>query len=239
MEYILVSLYRFWRFYSVSTIWILKSKEFPRVGSPQPLLYTRHWGYTTQSGCSKGDVKAIVTAVSLTTFGNIERPNMWNRQLKMVGLARVTCNKSGNRLPSCIPTVSFWALQVLWRQHQRCRWGRRLAGSLAELSRGKVELWALRSNSVHRVAASSQWRVARPAWCTWHPRGGVAPHPWQLRLEAASGALGGCGGCGVARGDGRIICFMGSKKIEVDLLYTTCECLPSLEPSCERYGMMI
>ena len=33
--------------------------------------------------------------------------------------------------------------------------------------------------------------------------------------------------------------FLGSKKIEVDLLCTTCECLPSFEPSCERYGTMI
>ena len=31
----------------------------------------------------------------------------------------------------------------------------------------------------------------------------------------------------------------GLKKIEVDLLCTTCECLPSFEPSCERYGTMI
>ena len=67
------------------------------------LFYTIHWGYTTQSGCSKRDVKAIVTAVSLTTFGNIERPKMWNRQLQMVGLAKVTCKRSGNRLPSFDP----------------------------------------------------------------------------------------------------------------------------------------
>ena len=113
-----------------------------------------------------------------------------------------------------IPTVLFWALQVLWRWHQRCRWGRRPAGSLAELSSGEVGLWFLLPNSVHCVAANSQWRVARAAWCTRHPRGGVAPHPWRLGLEAASGALGGCGGCGVARGDGRIICFMGSKRLK-------------------------
>ena len=76
----------FW-FYSVSIIWILDSIEFPRVGSPQPLFYTINWWYTTQSGSSKGDVKAIVTAVSLTTFDNIEWPKMWNRQLQVVGLA--------------------------------------------------------------------------------------------------------------------------------------------------------
>ena len=46
------------------------------------------------------NVKAIVTAVSLTAFGNIDRPKMWNRQVQMVGLAKVTCKRSGNRLPS-------------------------------------------------------------------------------------------------------------------------------------------
>ena len=48
-------------------------------------------------------LRAIVTAVSLTTFGNIDRPKMWNRQLQMVGLAKVTCKRSGNRLPSFYP----------------------------------------------------------------------------------------------------------------------------------------
>ena len=47
--------------------------------------------------------RAIVTAVSLTTFGNIERPNMRNRQLQMVGLAKVTCKRSGNRFPPFYP----------------------------------------------------------------------------------------------------------------------------------------
>ena len=45
-------------------------------------------------------LRAIVTPVSLTTFDNIERPKMWNRQLQMVGLTKVTCKRSGNRLPS-------------------------------------------------------------------------------------------------------------------------------------------
>ena len=44
--------------------------------------------------------RAIVTGVSLTTFDNIERPKMWNRQLHIIGLAKVTCKRSGNRLPS-------------------------------------------------------------------------------------------------------------------------------------------
>ena len=121
-----------------------------------------------------------------------------------------------------ILTVLSRALQVLQQRHQR-RWGRRPAGSLAHLSPGEVELWALLSNSVRCVAASSQWRMARAAWCTRHPRGGVAPRPWRPRLDAASGALGGCGGCGVAR-----------VEVMVELLCTTCECLPSFEPSCER-----
>ena len=169
----------------------------------------------------------------LTTFGNIERPKMWNRLQKSVAKGAATDCRP------LIPTVPFWAFQVLWLWRRRCRWGRRPAGSLGQLSPGEDELSWLRSNSVHCMAASSQWRVARVAWCTRHPRGGVAPHLWRLRLEAASDALGGCGGCGVARGDGRIICFMGSKKTEVDLLCTTCECLPSFEPSCERYSTMI
>ena len=105
----------------------------------------------------------------------------------------------------CIsPPSPFWALQVLQQKHQRCRWSRRPAGSLAQFSPGKVGLWELLSNSVQRVAASSQWRVASAGPCTRHPHGGVAPHPWPRRLEAASGAVGGCGGCGVARGDGGI-----------------------------------
>ena len=128
---------------------------------------------------------------------------MWHRQLQMVGLSKVTCKRSGNKLPSFIPTVPFWALQVLSQWHQ-CRWSRRPAGSLAELSPGEVGLSLLLENSVLCVAASSQWRVACAAWCTRHPQGGVAPHPWPRRLEAASGAVGGCGGCGVARGDGWI-----------------------------------
>ena len=72
-----------------------------------------------------------------------------------------------------IRTVLFWELQVLQRWHQRCRWGSRPAGSLARLSPGEVGLFSLLSNSVHCVAASSQWGVACAAWCTRHPRGGV------------------------------------------------------------------
>ena len=106
------------------------------------------------------NVKAIVTAVSLTTFGNIERPKMWNRQLQMVRLAKVTCKRSGNRLQSFDPhSPLFWALQVLWWWHQRCRWGRRPAGSLAELSPGEVELWVLPWNSVHCVAEAARCQL--------------------------------------------------------------------------------
>ena len=103
------------------------------------------------------NVKGHCHGWSLETFGNIDRPKMWNRQLQMVGLAQVTCKRSGNRLPSFYPHSLFWALQVLRRWHQRCRWGRRPAGSLAELSPGEVELCVLLSNSVHCVAEA--------AWC--------------------------------------------------------------------------
>ena len=48
-------------------------------------------------------LRAIVTAVSLTAFGNIDRPKMWNRQLQTVGLTKVTCKSSGNKLPSIYP----------------------------------------------------------------------------------------------------------------------------------------
>ena len=103
-------------------------------------------------------LRAIVTAVSLTAFGNIDRPKMWNRQGwgQMVRHANVTCKRSGNRLPSFNPTVHFWALQVLSQGHQRRWWGRRSAGSLAQLSPGEVELWALLSNSVRCVAEAAR-----------------------------------------------------------------------------------
>ena len=55
-----------------------------------------------------------------------------------------------------IPTVHFLALEVLSQGHHRHRWGRRPAGSLAQLSPGEVELCVLLSNSVH---------MAEAAWC--------------------------------------------------------------------------
>ena len=58
-----------------------------------------------------------------------------------------------------IPTVLFWSFQVLWQLHQRCGWGRRPAGSLAELSPGKVILWGLLSNSVHCVAEAARCQL--------------------------------------------------------------------------------
>ena len=48
-------------------------------------------------------LRAIVTAVSLTTFGNIERPKMWKSQLEMVRHAKVTRKRNGDRLPSFDP----------------------------------------------------------------------------------------------------------------------------------------
>ena len=104
------------------------------------------------------NVNAIVTAVSLSTFGNIERPKMWNRQLQMVRLSKSHLQEK--RKTDChplIPTVHFWALEVLSQGHQRRWWGRRPAGSLAQLSSGEVELCVLLSNSVHCVAEA--------AWC--------------------------------------------------------------------------
>ena len=54
-----------------------------------------------------------------------------------------------------VPTVLFWSLQVLLQKHQRCRWGRGPAGSLAQLSPQEVELSVLRSNSVHCMAEAA------------------------------------------------------------------------------------
>ena len=49
---------------------------------------------------------------------------------------------------------------MLWHEgHQRCRWGRRPAGSLAELSFGEVELLWLLSNSVHFVAEAARCQL--------------------------------------------------------------------------------
>ena len=53
-------------------------------------------GQFVETPCFVPMLRAIVTAVSLTKFGNIERPNMWNTQLQMVGLAQVICKRSGN-----------------------------------------------------------------------------------------------------------------------------------------------
>ena len=50
-------------------------------------------------------LRAIVTAVSLTTLGNIERPKMWNRRQLQI-LAKVTCKRSGNRLFFLYPLLS-------------------------------------------------------------------------------------------------------------------------------------
>ena len=83
---------------------------------------------------------------------------MWNRQLQMVGLSKSHLQEE--RKTDCqpfIPTVFFWALQVLWRWYQRRRWGCRPAGSLAQLSPGEVELSVLLSDSVHCVAEAG--------WC--------------------------------------------------------------------------
>ena len=96
------------------------------------------------------------------------------RFLEDSGLDGINVPFSICHLPTegCIsPTVLFWALQVLWYFYQ-CRWFRRPAGSLAQLSPGEVELWELLSNSVHCVAEAARrqleqsersklWRVPR------------------------------------------------------------------------------
>ena len=65
-------------------------------------------------------LRAIVTAVSLTTFDNIERQKLWSRQLQMVGLAKVACKRSGNRLPSFYPHHPFLSIGGLGlRWHKR------------------------------------------------------------------------------------------------------------------------
>ena len=58
-------------------------------------------------------LRAIVTAISLASVGSIERPKMWNRQLQMVGVAKVTCKRSGNTLPSFLSPQSPF-------DHSRC-----------------------------------------------------------------------------------------------------------------------
>ena len=62
--------------------------------------------------------------------------------------------------PSSIsPQSPLWALQVLQRWHQGCRWGGRPAGSLTELSPGEVELWSLLSNSVQCMAETARCQL--------------------------------------------------------------------------------
>ena len=53
--------------------------------------------------CLASSLTRGVTAVSLTTFDNIERPKMSSRQLQMVGHAKVTCKRSDDKLPSFYP----------------------------------------------------------------------------------------------------------------------------------------
>ena len=41
-------------------VWILDSIDFPNAGSTKPLFYTIKWGYTNQSGYSKGDCPMLI-----------------------------------------------------------------------------------------------------------------------------------------------------------------------------------
>ena len=70
---------------------------------PRLANFVAMFGQFVETPCNFPMLRAIVTAVSLTTFGNIERPKMWNRQLQMVGLWKVICKRSGNKLPSFFP----------------------------------------------------------------------------------------------------------------------------------------
>ena len=91
---------------------------------------------------------------SLTKFGNIERPKMWNRQLQMVGLAKVICKRSGNRLPSFCPhIVLFWSLQVLLQMTPKVPMGPQTCWkSCGNLPWRSWTLSGCRSNSVHCMA---------------------------------------------------------------------------------------
>ena len=105
-------------------------------------------------------LKAIVTAVSLTTFGNVERPKMWTRQLQIVGLTKVTCKRSSNKLPSFYPPQSPC-------DHSRCfgndTKGADGAGDLLEVL-SKSPLEKLHFEYCSQIPSSAWQRVPSGAW---------------------------------------------------------------------------
>ena len=93
----------------------------------------------------------IVTAVSLTTFGNIGKPKMWRKQLQMVRLAKVTCKRSGNRLPSFDPhSPSF--------EHSRCFSNDKVADGAADL------LEVLRNSPLEKMNFGGCSQIPSSAW---------------------------------------------------------------------------
>ena len=109
-----------------------------------------------------------MTAISLTTVGNIERPKMWNRQLQMVGVAKVTCKRSGNTLPSFLslhspllitPGASTWkpkvpmGPQTCWKPCATLPW----------------RSWILVGALKFRPLRGSEFPVVRGPRCVMHP----------------------------------------------------------------------
>ena len=98
-------------------------------------------------------LRAIVAAVSLTTFGNIERTNMWNRQLQMVG-------PCGNRLTSFLSTPSPF-------EHSRCfdedTKGADGAADLLEVLRNSP-LEKLNFQHCSQIPSTAWQRVPSGAW---------------------------------------------------------------------------
>ena len=106
-------------------------------------------------------LRAIVTAVSLTTFDNIERPKMWNRQLQ-----KSLAKRSGNTLPSFCPHSPLlrtpgalamtpkvpMGLQTCWKSCATLPW----------------RSWTLRIALKFRPLCASEFPVACGPRCAMH-----------------------------------------------------------------------
>ena len=97
-------------------------------------------------------LRAIVTAVSLTTFDNIERPKMWNTQLQMVGLAKVTCKEERQQIAFSLSPQSLF-------DHSRC-FGRDTKGAdgAADL------LEVLRNSPLEKLNFDYCYQIPSTAW---------------------------------------------------------------------------
>ena len=100
--------------------------------------------------CSR-TLRAIVTAVSLTTFDNIDRPKVWNRQLQMVGLTKVSCKRSGNKLPSFYPHRPLF-------DHSRCFYQDTSADGATDL------LEVLRNSPLEKLNFEDCDQIPSTAW---------------------------------------------------------------------------